>query len=119
MSEPRVIRKEEVETINQADALSYSTDKMLKEMKGKLDSKKVDEIKKHNEELKKLLEKKNPEELKKKMEEMNKVVQEATTELYKKAAEAQQQASAGMKTETKDKKEKVVDADFEVEDEKK
>ncbi len=115
-------KKEEVDTINQADAVVYQTEKTLKEMQGKVDSGKIQGIKDKVAELKKLLEakEKDASAIKVKLDEVNKLFQEASTELYQKAAQ-QQQAQAGAQKEKKDKPkdEKVVDADYKVEDEKK
>ncbi len=115
-------KKEEIETINSADATVYSTEKLMEEMKNKIPEDKVKAIKDKNEELKKLLEpaEKDASQIKAKLEELNKIVQEASTELYKKAqeeAEKQQQAQ-GAGEKSKDKDEKVVDADYTVEDDK-
>ena len=125
-------RKEEAETINQADTLVYTTEKMMGELKGKADEGKLSEIKKGMDELKELLkpEKKNIEKLKAKLEQVNKKMQEMSAELYQKAAQqqaAQAQAKAGGKSgsggksgdKTSEKKEKVVDADYEVKGDKK
>ena len=111
-------RKEEVETINQADTLVYSTEKLFEEFKGKVDDKKLENIKKEVGELKELLkpEKKDVEKIKSKLDEVNKKVQELSTEMYQKAAQAQQQAQATPKEEKKGKKEKVVDAEVVDED---
>ena len=108
-------RSEEAEIINQADTLVYTTEKLLKEIEGKVANEKLDEIKKHSEELKSLLkdDKKNVTKIKQKLEEMNKVVQEASTELYKKAAEEQAKQSSNKKDDN------VVDGDYEVKDDKK
>jgi len=113
---------EEVQTINDSESLVYSTEKTLKDMEGKVDKKKIEEIKKHIEELKKLLEpeKKDVAALKKKLEEVQKFAQEASTEMYQKAAAEQQKAqqAAGGKSDGKSenkpkggKEEKVVDAE--------
>ena len=125
-------RKEEAETINQADTLVYTTEKMMGELKGKADEGKLSEIKKEMDELKELLkpEKKDIEKLKAKLEQVNKKMQEMSAELYQKAAKqqaAQAQAKAGEKggsdgksgDKTSEKKEKVVDADYEVKGDKK
>lgn len=116
-------RKDEVETINQAENLIYTTEKTLKDMEGKVDEAKIKPIKNNVDELKKLMEseKKDIEAIKKKVEEITKFAQEAATEMYQKAAaEAQQQAEKEEKTgEKKEEKEKVVDADYKVEDEEK
>ena len=120
---------ERVEVVNQADSLVYQAEKTLKDMEGKVDSKKLSAVKAGVEELKKLLEPqdKDVEKIKQKLEELNKIMQEAATELYQKAAAAHQgqaqQAGSGGKTKNSssadaDDAERVVDADFEVEGEK-
>jgi len=121
-------KKEEIETINQADTLVYSTEKLFKDMEGKVDNKKLDEVKKIIGELKKLLEpeKKDVVAIKKKFDEVNEKVQAMSTEMYQKVAEEQAKQQQKAKTEVSDDedakgsgkgKEKVVDA--EVVDEKK
>ncbi len=118
-------RKEEIETINQADTLVYSSEKLFKDFEGKVKKKELEDIKGKVMELKELLkpEKKDVEAVKKKMEEVNKLVQKASTEMYQKVAEeqAKKQKEAGSGDEATDKKkdEKVVDADYKVEDEEK
>ncbi|MBN1386058.1 molecular chaperone DnaK [Candidatus Woesearchaeota archaeon] len=117
-------RKEEIETINNADTLVYSTEKMLEELKGKYDESKIKDIKDRIAELKKLLEpeKKDVGAVKSKVDEINKIVQEASTELYKQAAAAQEaQAQAGAQGQEKAKgpDEKTVDAEYTTEDDKK
>ena len=102
-------RIEEIETINQADNLVYTTEKLLKELENKVDNKKIEEIKKHAEELKKVIQEKDISKIKQKIEELNKIVQEASIELYKKAAEQT----------TNKKDEDVVDADYETKNNKK
>ncbi len=118
-------KKEEVETVNQADALVFSTEKVLKDLEKKADKKEVEEIKGKIMELKELLkpDKKDIEAIKKKTEEMNQIVQKMSTEMYQKAAEQaakeKGKAGPGQEEKPKDKDEKVVDADYKVEDEKK
>ncbi|MAG38892.1 molecular chaperone DnaK [Candidatus Woesearchaeota archaeon] len=117
-------QKEEVETLNQADTLAYTTEKLLKDIKGKVDKKLAEDIKKKNEELKKLLEakKRDVKAIKKQVDSMNEMVQKASMEMYQKAAE-EQATKQKEKPETEGKKkkdEKVVDADYEeVKDKKK
>ena len=115
-------RKEDVETINQADNLVYSTEKLMKDFEGKVDSKELGEIKGKIMELKELLkpEKKDVDALKKKLDEVNELVQKASTELYQKAAQEQasRQQEAG-KEEKKKKDDKVVDAEYKDKSEKK
>jgi len=120
-------KKEEIETINSADTLIYTSEKMFKEIEGKVDNKKLDEVKKEIEELKKLMEpeKKDVAAIKKKLDEINQKMQAMSTEMYQKVAEEQakkqQQTAAGEEKEGKKqgKKEKVVDADYKVKEEKK
>ena len=113
-------KRDEVETLNNADSVVYSTEKMIEETKGKIPENAVKAITEKNDELKKLIsaEKKDIAKIKEKLEELNKIVQEASTELYKQAQEAQQDVDAKGKSESKKKDEKVVDADYTVEDDK-
>lgn len=130
-------RKEEIDTINQADALVYSTKKLFKDFEGKVDSKELETVKGRIMELEELLklEKKDADAIKKKMEEVNGLVQRMSTEMYRKVAEEQAkrqqesaQGSEGNKKEPdeeseedepKKKRDNVVDADYEVEGEEK
>ncbi|MBD3208951.1 Hsp70 family protein, partial [Candidatus Woesearchaeota archaeon] len=115
-------KKEEIETVNQADSLVYTADKLFKDFEGKVDKKKLKDIKGEIDELKKLLEpeQKDTAKIKSLLDGINKQLQELSTELYQKAAEeqAKQQASQqGTDKKQKAKKggkqdEKVVDADF-------
>jgi len=117
-------KREEIDTINQADAIVYQTEKTLKDMEGKVDSAKLQGIKDKTAELKKLMEPKEKDvtAIKTKLDEVNKLFQEASTELYQKASQAQQQTQqeqqAGKEKKESKKGEKVVDADYKVEDEK-
>ncbi len=108
-------KRDEIEIINQADTLIYTTEKTMKDMEGKVDDAKLNPLKSKIEDLKKLMEheKKDIHAIKAKLEEVNKIAQEAATELYQKAA--QQQAG---KQEQKKGKEDIVDAEYKVEDEK-
>ena len=110
-------KKDEVETINQAETLVFTSDKLFKDFEGKVDKKEVEDVKKDIEELKKLLEpeKKDVELLKKAMEGINEKIQKMSTEMYQKAAAEQQKAGQANPEEAKNtsKDEKVVDAEFE------
>ena len=72
-------------------------------------------------ELKKLLEPKEKDValIKNKLEELNSVVQKYSTELYKHAQQEQAKQQGQEQAKEKPKEDKVVDADFKVEDEKK
>ncbi|MFC1691516.1 molecular chaperone DnaK, partial [Nanoarchaeota archaeon] len=118
-------KKEEVEIINHADTLIYTTEKTLKDFEGKVDAKEIEEIKSKIEELKKLMaeEKKDTSAIKKKTDEINEIAQKASTKLYQKAQEQQtagqeagkqdnEKSKATKSEKTKDEDEKVVDAEF-------
>ncbi|MDD9953721.1 MAG: molecular chaperone DnaK [Candidatus Woesearchaeota archaeon] len=108
-------RKAEIETINQADSLVYSSENMLKELEGKVDEKQLKAAKDDIDALKKLLEAetKDVDAIKKQLEKANTTLQEASKELYAKA-QAEQAAAQQAEAPKDDKKdEKVVDAEFE------
>jgi len=122
-------RKENVETINQADTIIYSTEKLFKEFDGKVDAKELETVKGKIMELKELLkpEKKDTAAIKAKMEEVNQLVQKMSTEMYQKVAEEQAKkqkqagaaGKAGTAEEPKKKGDKVVDADYKEENDEK
>jgi len=126
-------KKEEIEIINQADNLVYSTEKLFKDFEGKVSGKELEEVKGKILELKELLKphQKDVDAIKRKMDEINELVQKMSTELYQKAGQQYQQAHKGHGAETGEEAEagnphekhhhdeNVVDADYEVEDEEK
>jgi molecular chaperone DnaK len=135
-------RKEDIEVINEADSLVYSTEKLFKDFEGKVDAKELESVKGQIEELKKFLgeQPKDLAKIKAKLKEINENVQKLSTELYQKMAQEQQaagQAGEGQshgqtdgqageppqepgneppKGKRSRKKEKVVDADYKVEE---
>ncbi|GIU69478.1 MAG: chaperone protein DnaK [Candidatus Woesearchaeota archaeon] len=111
-------KREEIEIINQADALIYTSEKLFEDMKGKVSDSKIDSVKKEIDELKKLLEQKNISEIKSKMDQINKKVQELSVELYEKVSKAKESVSEE-NTDNKNS-DNVVDAEYtEKEDKKK
>jgi molecular chaperone DnaK len=119
-------KKEEIEIVNQADGLVYSTEKLFEDMKGKVDDAKMEEVKSDIAELKKLLEpqKKDVPEIKKKLDEINKKVQDMSIAMYQKVAEEQAkhkqdqgaasgEDSGGDEGSQSSDSENVVDAEFE------
>ena len=114
-------RKDEVDTINEADSLVFQGEKTLKEMEGKVSEDKIKAIKEKIEELKKFLEesKKDFAKIKPVLEETNKLMQDAAQELYQHAAQAQEAAKESGEKPGDGKKETVVDAEYKVDDEKK
>lgn len=97
-------RQQDIEAVNEADTLVYSTKKLFKEFEGKVDSKELETVKGKIMELEELLKKepKDIEGIKKKKDEVNELVQKLSTELYQKAKQ---------ENTKKDKKGKVVDAE--------
>lgn len=108
-------RRKLAELVNQADSAIYAAEKMVKELKDKLSKEHVEEIEKKSKVLKELIEKekKDYNNIKEALDELNKVVQRASVDLYKHAAS--QQKTGERKGENQDK---VMDADFELKDDK-
>lgn len=106
-------RRKEVETINEADAIVYSTERLYADLEGKVDPPMIDAVKNAVEKLKTLLEaeKKDVNALREQIKKVVEATQKATTELYSKAG---QQAPP----EQNDEGEKVVDAEYEDVDKK-
>jgi len=113
-------RREEIETINSADSLVYSSEKLFGELKDKVDQAKIDDVKKSVDRLKELLkpEQKDIAKVKDMVEAITNKTQELSTELYQKAAAAQQEAQASADKKENKKDEKIVDAEVKKEDEK-
>lgn len=116
-------RKEEIETLNEADTLIYTTEKTMEDMKGKVSEAKIEAIKKPLADLKELMksDKKDIDAIKDKITVLGKVVQEAAVEMYQKVSEQEQakQQHAHPKNHKKGKDSKddnVVDADYKVEE---
>ena len=121
-------KKEEIEAINQADNLVYSTEKLFKDFEGKVSEKEIGEVKGKILELKELLKpaQKDVDAIKRKMDEINEIVQRLSTELYQKAGQQYKESHQEQKSEdeseeqdTRKKDDNVVDADYEVKDEEK
>jgi len=82
-------RKEEVETRNQADSLVYQTDKVLKDLEGKVSEAEISDIKAKQEELRSAVQGGVKTEIEAKMTALESVLHDATQKMY---AQAQQQA---------------------------
>ena len=114
--------KEEAETRNEADALIYSTEKMLGELADKISGDVKARIQDSLDALKNAVKEGSVAEIKAKMEELQRVAQEAGSEIYKQAAAAQQAeqaAGAQQPGPGEDQGKKTVDADYKVVDEDK
>jgi molecular chaperone DnaK len=114
-------RKEEAEIRNEADQLVFTTEKTLKEVEGKVDQAEIDKANEAKEKVKKALEGGKIDEIKAAKDELSQVIQQISVKLYEQAAQAAQAAqnAQGQGTSNEAKKENVVDADYEIVDEKK
>ncbi|MGG1658763.1 molecular chaperone DnaK [Brevibacillus sp. NRS-1366] len=111
-------RKEQVEVRNEADQLVFTTEKTLKEVEGKVDQAEIDRAGEAKEKVKKALEGGNIEEIKSAKDELSEIIQQISVKLYEQAAQAAQNAQ-GTAEGQEAKKDNVVDADYEVVDDKK
>ena len=121
-------KKEEIEARNQAETLVYETEKNLKELEGKLSADEVSKITNAKEDLKKALEGNDVEDIKAKTEALTQEFHVMSTKLYEQAqAQAQAQgagpnmgagAGANPNANAGPNPDNVVDADFEVVDDK-
>ena len=116
-------KRDNADTINEADTLIFTTEKLFTDMKDKVDDKKLTEVKEMIEDLKKLMEPQDKDtgKIKEKLDEINKKVQALSVEMYQQAAEEYQ---AEHKDEGDDltgpkKGKKVFDADFTEQEHKK
>ena len=112
-------KRELIEARNQADNLSYSTEKSLKEFGDKIDAAEKQKIEDGLAALKKAMEGNDVETIKKASDELTQASHKLAEAVYAKAQASGEQAG-GTPHEGEAKDEKVVDADFEeVKDEKK
>ncbi|KPK98935.1 MAG: molecular chaperone DnaK [Omnitrophica WOR_2 bacterium SM23_72] len=125
-------KKEEVEIINQADTLVYSTEKSLKEFGDKVSQAERADIEAKLNNLKTAIKDKNVQRIKSGMEDLTKASHKLAEEIYKQAAAKQQQQQASQQTgpkvqagpsEAKEEKagkdEEIIDAEYKEEDDKK
>ncbi|MBR9699893.1 molecular chaperone DnaK [Candidatus Woesearchaeota archaeon] len=114
-------RLERVTVLNEAESLVFQYEKTIKDLGDKVSKKDIEPIKKDIDGLKELLKdkEKNFEAIKKAKDALVQKFQKVSEELYKKVAEEQAKKQAEQPKTEKKKDDKVVDADFKVEDEKK
>ncbi|NLW08204.1 MAG: molecular chaperone DnaK [Clostridia bacterium] len=113
-------RKEEVETINQADSLIYQTERTLKEFKDKADPAELEAIEKAKKELQDVLASKDIEQIKAKQEKLSQALYSLTTKMYQQAgAQAQGQAQEGATAGGSGADGNTYEADYKVVDEDK
>ncbi|MEM4336613.1 MAG: molecular chaperone DnaK [Candidatus Woesearchaeota archaeon] len=107
-------KMEEVETLNHADTTIYTTEKLLNDLEGKIEASKIANIRIQLDSLKELVKERKIDEIKTKIESLNRLLQEASVELYQKS-----QKEKGPTVHETESGEKIVDGEFEEEDEKK
>jgi len=118
-------KREIIDLKNQADQISYQTEKQLEENKDKIPSDDIEEIRRALEELKEASKSEDKERIEKAIENHNQVWQKAAQQMYQQASGteqagqgAQQQSAGGQKAaQEEESDEDVVDADYEVIDE--
>ena len=123
-------KREEIEAINQADNLIYSTEKSLKDYGDKVSQAERADIEAKANDLKSAIKEKNIDRIKKGAEELTKVSHKLAEEIYKQAASAKQQnsqnagqtASADQQDAAQEPKESgkkdedIIDAEYKEED---
>ncbi|MEW6075345.1 MAG: molecular chaperone DnaK [Candidatus Omnitrophota bacterium] len=124
-------KKEEVETINQADNLMYATEKSLKDFGDKISQAERGEIESRLNDLKTAIKDKNIDRIKKASEELTKASHKLAEEVYKQASAKQQKAGPkdaqpkeeeprqGASGGAGAKEEDIIDAEYKEEDDKK
>ena len=111
-------RKEEVEIKNKADSMVYQTEKLLKDLEGKISESEVSDIKAKQEALKTAIQGGNLEDITAKTNDLESAIHAATEKMYARAQQqAQQQANNGGAQQSYDAgnnggDDNVVDADF-------
>jgi molecular chaperone DnaK len=105
-----VKKKEEVETINHADALIYTTEKSLREYGDKISQQERGEIESCANDLKQAIKDKHLERIKAGMEALTRKSHKLAEAIY---AQAKPKPEGAQATPGDDKKEKVVDAEYE------
>ncbi|OPX81788.1 MAG: Chaperone protein DnaK [Pelotomaculum sp. PtaB.Bin013] len=115
-------RKEEVETRNQADSMVYQAEKTIKDFKDKADASAVEKLQKATDELKEAIKGGSVESIKAKLEAITSPLYELTASMYQQTGQGQANAGnagAGYAGGAgQGDKDNVVDADFEVKEDK-
>ena len=107
-------RKAEADARNEAEQMIFATEKAIKDLGDKVDSKDKEKAEDQIKELKEALEKDDIEDIKAKTEKLNESAMALATKVYEEAAKANQaEQSEEEKTDKKSKKDDVMDADYE------
>lgn len=107
-------KREEIELVNQADALVFQFDQMTKDLKDKVDQKELDDVKVEVDKLRDLLkaEPKDVSAIKAQHEVTQKKMQDVSAKLYEQVAKEEQAKQQQAEPSEKKEKEDVVDAEF-------
>lgn len=113
-------RKEEVDTRNQADSMIYQAEKSIKDFKDKADPAAIEKLQKATDDLKEAIKGNNIDDIKSKLEALTGPLYELTSSMYQQAGqqEGAGAAGAGQEGTAREPKDNVVDADFEVKEDK-
>ncbi|WP_125982480.1 molecular chaperone DnaK [Loigolactobacillus iwatensis] len=112
-------KKDEVDLRNDVEQLIFTTDKTLKELKGKVTDEEIKKAQDAEDALKKAQKDDNLDDMKAKRDDLNKIVQDLSVKMYEQAAKEQQAKSdAGQGSDAKgddkgDSDGETVDGDFE------
>ncbi len=108
-------RKEEVEVRNNADSMIFQTEKAIKDLGDKVDSKDKSDAEEKIKELKEALGKEDTEDIKKKTESLQEVAMKLATKVYEEAAKENQTATDANNNETSEtkKEDNVEEANYE------
>jgi len=109
-------KKEGIEIRNNADSLVYQTEKTMKDMEGKISQDEKTKIEGKLQELKKALEGTDNDEIKKKSEELTTAFYSVSQKMYEQASKNQTNQGTQSSSGDGEKKDDVVDADYEVVD---
>jgi molecular chaperone DnaK len=106
-------KKEEVEMVNQADSVIFSSEKMIKESGDKMKAEDKTELEAKIADLKKVKEANDLEGIKKSLEEVNTVAQKIGAAMYQANAAAGPEAGANPEATAEEKKDDVVEGEVE------
>ena len=109
-------RKEEADLKNEAKQIIFATEKAIKDLGDKVDKKDKKKAEEEIEDLKKALEKDDIDDIKAKKDKLNETAMSLATKVYEEAAKQAQSEEAEPETsddDKNDKKDDVIDADFE------
>ena len=106
-------RKEEADTKNEAEQLIFMTEKSIKDLGDKIDSKDKEKAEEEIKELKEALEKNDIEDIKAKKDKLNETAMAFATKVYEEAAKNAQAEQNNESNDTDSKKDDVQDAEFE------